>query len=85
MNIYPSFIDMESNNKVTVEALITCSFCKELFDDPRLVPCSHTYCRECIEKIASENGEQFECSLHDQCKVLKKTLTHCLLIGPYII
>jgi hypothetical protein len=57
-----------------VEDLITCVICHELFDDPRLMPCSHTYCRKCIEEMASANKDQFECALRDGCKILKKDI-----------
>jgi tripartite motif-containing protein 59 len=65
---------MASSNKVTVKDLITCAICHEPFDDPRLVPCSHTYCRKCIEEMASVNKDQFECPLRDGCKILKKDI-----------
>ncbi len=65
---------MASSNKVTVEDLITCVICHDLFDDPHLLPCSHTYCYKCIDKIASVNKDQFECPLRDGCKILKKDI-----------
>jgi hypothetical protein len=61
---------MASNQGVKIEDLITCVICKELFDDPRLMPCSHTYCYKCIKHIASGDG-QFECSHRDNCKILQ--------------
>ncbi|CAF4855062.1 unnamed protein product [Rotaria sp. Silwood1] len=63
---------MAFSNKVRVEDLITCVICQELFDDPRLLSCSHTYCRKCIEQTASANKDQFECPLHDGNKILEK-------------
>jgi tripartite motif-containing protein 59 len=65
---------MASNNNVTVEHLITCVICYELFDDPRVMPCSHAYCRKCIEQTASAKRDQFECPLLDGCKILKKDI-----------
>jgi tripartite motif-containing protein 13 len=65
---------MASSNKVTVKDLITCAICHELFDDPRLMPCSHTYCCKCIKQMASINKDQFECPLRDECKILKKDI-----------
>jgi hypothetical protein len=65
---------MASSNNVTAKDLIICVICHELFDDPRLMPCSHTYCYKCIDKMASLNKNQFECVLRDGCKILKKDI-----------
>ena len=65
---------MASSNKGIVENAITCIVCQDLFDDPRLMPCSHTYCRKCIEKMASSNKDECECPLHDGCKISKKDI-----------
>jgi hypothetical protein len=51
--------------KQQVGHLITCVICLDYFDDPRILPCSHTYCLQCIHKIASSNHDQFECPLRD--------------------
>ncbi|CAF0872985.1 unnamed protein product [Adineta steineri] len=56
---------MTSGNQNAVEELITCAICQEIFNDPRVLPCSHTYCHKCIEQIASANNDQFECPLRD--------------------
>ncbi len=51
--------------KQQVDHLITCAICLEYFHDPRILPCSHTYCLRCIHKMASSNHGQFECPLRD--------------------
>ncbi|XP_009958095.1 PREDICTED: tripartite motif-containing protein 59 [Leptosomus discolor] len=33
------------------EEELTCSVCYSLFDDPRVLPCSHTFCRSCLEGV----------------------------------
>ena len=60
---------MASNIGKSIEELVTCLICCDLFDDPRLLPCSHTYCRKCIEDCASASGGQFSCALRDGCSV----------------
>jgi hypothetical protein len=65
---------MTSNNTITIEDLITCSFCKKYFDNPCLLPCAHSYCRKCIEENASLSEQQFECPQHDECKILTKDI-----------
>ncbi|KAJ7325005.1 hypothetical protein JRQ81_018025 [Phrynocephalus forsythii] len=33
------------------EEELTCSICYSIFDDPRVLPCSHTFCRTCLENV----------------------------------
>ncbi|XP_014801345.1 PREDICTED: tripartite motif-containing protein 59 isoform X2 [Calidris pugnax] len=39
------------------EEELTCSICYSIFEDPRVLPCSHTFCRNCLEGVIqlSEN------------------------------
>lgn len=30
---------------------MTCSVCYSLFNDPRVLPCSHTFCKACLENV----------------------------------
>lgn len=32
----------------SLEETLTCPICLDLFDDPRLLPCSHTFCWKCL-------------------------------------
>ena len=38
-----------------IEEEITCSICGDLFTDPKTIPCLHTFCKQCIEKIIESN------------------------------
>ncbi|XP_065530749.1 tripartite motif-containing protein 59 [Lathamus discolor] len=33
------------------EEELTCSICYSIFEDPRVLPCSHTFCRNCLENV----------------------------------
>lgn len=33
----------------SLEETLTCPICLDLFDDPRLLPCSHTFCSKCLQ------------------------------------
>ncbi|NWX53143.1 TRI59 protein, partial [Steatornis caripensis] len=34
-----------------LEEELTCSICYSIFEDPRVLPCSHTFCRNCLEGV----------------------------------
>ena len=38
------------------EDLILCSVCLEDVDQPKALPCLHTYCLECLKKVAEKDG-----------------------------
>ncbi|CAF1260966.1 unnamed protein product [Adineta steineri] len=42
------------NNKNTeqLQELVTCAICLEYYKDPRILPCSHTFCLKCIQQLA---------------------------------
>lgn len=37
---------------------LTCSVCRGLFRDPLVLPCTHSFCRECLQKSTHFSGEQ---------------------------
>ncbi|XP_018588144.1 tripartite motif-containing protein 59 [Scleropages formosus] len=39
-----------------LEEDLTCSVCYSLFSDPRVLPCSHTFCRACLESVLQVSG-----------------------------
>ena len=43
-----------------LEKEITCPICQERFCDPKMLPCLHYYCRECIRQLALR-GQPFSC------------------------
>lgn len=34
-----------------LEEDLTCSVCYSLFSDPRVLPCSHTFCKSCLDNL----------------------------------
>lgn len=34
-----------------LEEDLTCSVCYSLFSDPRVLPCSHTFCKNCLDNL----------------------------------
>jgi RING-type zinc-finger len=51
-----------------IKELITCPICLDIFDDPRLLPCSHTICYKCIQEMVRVNGK-FTCPFRDGTEV----------------
>ena len=41
----------------------TCELCSELFTDPRMLPCLHSFCKKCLQKLVEEHGtdENLKC------------------------
>ncbi|XP_053130522.1 E3 ubiquitin-protein ligase TRIM13 isoform X2 [Hemicordylus capensis] len=39
-----------------LEEDLTCPICCSLFDDPRALPCSHNFCKKCLEGILEGNA-----------------------------
>ena len=39
-----------------LEEEITCPVCKEHFRDPKILPCLHYYCKECVRQVALRAG-----------------------------
>lgn len=65
---------MASDTVASIETVITCPICLDHFKDPRLLPCTHTYCLERIKDIARKNNDQFECPLRDGAKINKEEI-----------
>ena len=42
---------------------LTCAICMDIFDHPKLLPCSHTFCLECLEDLTSSNAQSFSCPI----------------------
>ena len=40
---------------------LKCGICLELFQDPRSLPCLHTFCRECIKRSLNEENHSLKC------------------------
>ena len=40
-----------------LEELVTCTVCRELFKNPKELPCNHTFCHDCIVKLFEHKSE----------------------------
>ena len=53
-----------------INSFITCEICQEVFKDPKMLPCNHTFCKICLEKWkTSRNNSDFTCP---KCRIICK-------------
>ena len=48
--------------------LHTCSVCLEVFSEPKVLPCCHTFCLKCLEKIARRAQREGKITCPQCCK-----------------
>ena len=61
----------EEQEPVVVEPDVTCGHCKRELNNPYLLCCLHSVCRECLPNMVVENG-------HLKCPKCGDTSTHCI-------
>ena len=45
-----------------LDNVMECSICTEVFTDPRVLPCGHTYCLKCIKAWGDQqSGDKLAC------------------------
>ena len=42
---------------------LTCALCGELYTDPRLLPCLHSFCKRCLEHTVNPRSTTLTCHL----------------------
>ena len=54
---------MATGSLKELEEEILCAICLEHYTDPRVLPCLHYYCKECIHDLAFKTGtaQPFPC------------------------
>ena len=60
--------DKEEENKLKD---LTCTVCLDIFTDPKVLPCCHTFCLECLKEILGKAATQENISC-PQCRVEHK-------------
>lgn len=70
----------ESTNLTDLKSLLECSICLNRFQDPRVLPCLHSYCLECLKTYVSSTkgeGEAFNCpQCREQCIIPDADIGH---------
>ena len=54
---------VEEKSLEELESEITCGICQEYYNEPKVLPCLHYYCKKCILKLAlrTQSGKSFHC------------------------
>lgn len=42
---------------------IWCKYCSKVFEEPKVLPCLHTYCKQCIDVILGDNESSLFCPI----------------------
>ncbi|KAJ8301401.1 hypothetical protein KUTeg_021270 [Tegillarca granosa] len=58
----PELIKMTDVTETFEEQFFTCSICTDVFQEPKLLPCQHSFCKKCIQPyiksaVISENNK----------------------------
>ena len=43
-----------SSKVAKLESQFTCAICLDRYNDPRMLPCAHHYCKDCIDRLPVE-------------------------------
>ena len=56
-------LDLVKMSLEDLEKEVTCAVCQEHYTDPKILPCLHYYCKQCILKLALRTGQNkpFSC------------------------
>ncbi|PVD36470.1 hypothetical protein C0Q70_03454 [Pomacea canaliculata] len=52
---------MEASSSAAEKHNIYCTVCTEVFRSPRFLPCHHSFCLSCLEKLANKHGNVITC------------------------
>ncbi len=51
-----------------LEKEITCAICHEHYDEPKVLPCCHYFCKQCIHRLTLRKGADKPFSCPECCQ-----------------
>ena len=68
----PSVADTSAfaeTSEVTVPDELKCGLCVELYKEPKVLPCCHTFCRACLDRLIEKSTDKRKLTCpHPQCR-----------------
>ena len=61
-------LDLVKMSLEDLEKEVTCAVCQEHYTDPKILPCLHYYCKQCILRLALRTGKNKPFSCPECCK-----------------
>ena len=68
IHVYPHVLERDApvatimaTSSSSTDDKLKCGICLELFQDPRSLPCLHTFCRECIQRSLLNDNRSLNC------------------------
>ena len=55
-NNLPGMLAAPDINSSSSDELLKCAICNNELVNPKILPCIHTFCSECLRKICQESG-----------------------------
>ena len=66
--LHLNLINLITTNSEVINKVILCHLCSKPFDDPRILPCLHSFCLQCLHHEIEKSGSQkkFQCPICEQ-------------------
>ena len=64
---------------------LTCAICMDIFDHPKLLPCSHTFCLKCLVGLTSSNAQSLSCPICRELTLVPPGGVSALKNNTYIL
>ena len=49
-----------SRSVTEIQNLLVCDVCKKTINEPKILPCSHSFCKACLENLTTQDGENVD-------------------------
>ena len=49
-----------SRSVTEIQNLLVCDVCKKTINEPKILPCSHSFCKACLENLTTQNEENVD-------------------------
>ena len=49
-----------SRSVTEIQNLIVCDVCKKTINEPKILPCSHSFCKACLENLRTQDEENVD-------------------------